>query len=225
MSLDLESYARILHGFAGARIDYAGLRGSPQWAGILRGLASSDPAALASREERLAFWINAYNVLALDLVAAHWPVASIVDIGTAQRPVWGRTAGVVHGFDVTLDQIEHEELRPLGDPRIHAAIVCASRSCPSLAREPYTAAGIDAELDRAFAGFVADRGKGFAIDRAASVVRLSSIFKWFAQDFDKQGGALSMIGRYLSVEDRAWLEENARTARREYMSYDWHVNG
>ena len=56
-------------------------------------------------------------------------------------------------------------------------------------------------------------------------MQLSSIFKWFAEDFDKQGGALSMIGRYLSVEDRTWLEQNGRTAKREYFDYDWRVNG
>ncbi len=56
-------------------------------------------------------------------------------------------------------------------------------------------------------------------------MQLSSIFKWFAGDFDKQGGALSMIGRYLSVEDRTWLEQNGRTAKREYFDYDWGVNG
>jgi hypothetical protein len=230
--LDLGLYGSVLQAntksvseLEGTRVDYAALRLSPQWADVVKSLALCDPAKQTTREQQLAFWINAYNVLAIDLVATHWPIESIKDIGSFLFPVWGRTAGQIHGVAYTLDEIEQGKLRPLGDPRIHAAIVCASRSCPSLAREPYTAEEVDAELDAAFARFVADPRKGFVIQREPATVRLSSIFKWFAEDFDKQGGALSMIGRYLNVEDRAWLEQNARTARREYMSYDWHVNG
>jgi hypothetical protein len=230
--LDLGLYGSVLQAntksvpeLEGTRVDYAALRLSPQWADVVKSLAMCDPAKQTTREQQLAFWINAYNVLAIDLVATHWPVDSIKDIGSFLFPVWGRTAGQIHGVKYTLDEIEQGKLRPLGDPRIHAAIVCASASCPSLDREPYTAEKVDAELDAAFARFVADPRKGFAIQRQPAKVQLSSIFKWFAEDFDKQGGALSMIGRYLSVEDRAWLEQNGRSAGREYMSYDWSVNG
>ena len=230
--LDLALYGSVLQAntrsvpeLEGTKVDYAALRLSPQWADVVKSLALCDPAKQTTREQQLAFWINAYNVLAIDLVATHWPVESIEDIGSFLFPVWGRKAGSIHGVPYTLRQIEDDKLRPLGDPRIHAAIVCASTSCPSLAREPYTAANVDAELDTAFARFVGDPRKGFAIVRAPATVKLSSIFKWFAEDFDKQGGALSMIGRYLDVEDRAWLEEHGGSARREYMDYDWSVNG
>ena len=231
--LDLGLYGSVLQAntksvpeLPGTRVDYAALRISPQWAEVVKSLARCDPAKLTTREQKLAFWINAYNVLAIDLVATHWPVESIVDIVSFLFPVWGKTAGQIHGVGYTLDQIENDMLRPLGDPRIHAAIVCASRSCPSLAREPYTAEKIDAELDDAFTLFVADPRKGFAVVRSSSKLRLSSIFKWFAEDFDKQGGALSMISRHASVEDRRWLEGLRKTPLPiEYMDYDWGVNG
>jgi len=230
--LDLGLYGSVLQAntrsvaeLEGTRVDYAALRLSPQWADVVKTLARCDPAKLATREQQLAFWINAYNVLAIDLVATHWPLESIKDIGSFLFPVWGRKAGQIHGVAYTLAQIENDKLRPLGDPRIHAAIVCASTSCPSLAREPYRAEAVDAELDAAFARFVADPRKGFAIVRGPATVRLSSIFKWFAEDFDKQGGVLSMIERYVNVEDRTWLERNGATAPREYMDYDWRVNG
>jgi hypothetical protein len=116
------------------------------------------------------------------------------------------------------------KLRPLGDPRIHAAIVCASAP----ARRSRASRTPRRSRRRARCRLRALRcrsRKGFAIQRQPAKVQLSSIFKWFAEDFDKQGGALSMIGRYLSVEDRAWLEQNVRSAGREYMSYDWSVNG
>jgi hypothetical protein len=222
---ELQAHTRSVPELAGTRVDYAALRSSPQWADVRKSLAMCDPAKLATRAEKLAFWINAYNVLAIDLVATHWPVASIKDIGSFLFPVWTKTAGQIHGKPYTLDEIENQELRPLGDPRIHAAIVCASLSCPALAREPYRAADVDAQLDQAFARFVANREKGVALDRDASRLRLSSIFKWFSEDFEKQGGALAMISRYLDADDRAWLEKHGAQTRREYFPYDWRVNG
>lgn len=224
----LQANTRAVSDLEGTRVDYAALRLSPQWAEVVKSLAMCDPAKLATREQKLAFWVNAYNVLAIDLVAKHWPVESIKDIGSFLFPVWGRTAGQIHGVGYTLGEIEDGRLRPLGDARIHAAIVCASRSCPSLAREPYSAERIDAELDEAFARFVGDPRKGFAVERhgEAATVRLSSIFKWFAGDFDKQGGALAMISRYASEKDRDALARPTRTPLQiEYMDYDWHVNG
>ena len=221
----LQAHTRKVADLAGTRVDYAALRISPQWAEVRKSLATCDPAKLGTREEKLAFWINAYNVLAIDLVATHWPVASIRDIGSWLFPVWTKTAGQIHGNSYTLDQVENQELRALGDPRIHAAIVCASVSCPDLSREPYVAAQIDAELDGAFARFVANREKGFALERDAGALRLSSIFKWFASDFEKQGGAIAMISRYLGEDDRSWLEQHVASANREYLAYDWRVNG
>lgn len=221
----LQAHTRSVPDLAGTRVDYAALKISPQWADVKKSLAGCDPAKLATQRERLAFWINAYNVLAMDVVATHWPVSSIKDVGSFLFPVWTKTAGQIHGKPYTLDQIENDELRPLGDPRIHAAIVCASLSCPALAREPFMAAQIDAELDQAFARFVANHEKGFAVERDTGTVRLSSIFKWFAQDFEKQGGALATISRYLDADDRAWLEQHGAKVRREYLPYDWRVNG
>jgi hypothetical protein len=221
----LQANTRAVADLAGTRVDYAALKISPQWADVRKSLAMCDPAKLATREEKLAFWVNAYNVLAIDVVASHWPIASIKDVGSFLFPVWTKTAGQIHGKPYTLDQIENQELRPLGDPRIHAAIVCASVSCPALAREPYMAAQIDVELDGAFARFVANPEKGFAIERGAELIRLSSIFKWFAEDFEKQGGVPTMISRYLGADDRAWLEAHGASAKREYLPYDWRVNG
>jgi uncharacterized protein DUF547 len=220
----LQAHTRSAADLAGTHVDYAALRISPQWADVKKSLASCDPAKLSSREEKLAFWINAYNILAMDMVASHWPIASIKDAGSLLFPVWTKPAGQIHGKPYTLEGIETQELRALRDPRVHAAIVCASSSCPTLAREPYLANEIDAELDHAFAGFVSNRDKGFAIQRDAATVRLSSIFKWFGGDFDAQGGALKVIARHLGDEDRKWLEAHPNPTV-EYMPYDWRVNG
>jgi len=220
----LQAHTRSVADLAGTHVDYAALQVSPQWAEVVKSLANCDPAKLATRQEKLAFWINAYNVLAIDLVASHWPLDSIKEVGSFLFPVWSKPAGQIHGRTYTLKEIETEEVRALGDPRVHAAIVSAASSCPSLAREPYMAASIDAELDRAFLGFVSNRDKGFALDRNTQTVRLSSLFKWFGGDFDAAGGVLKVIAAHLGDDDSKWLEAHRRPTL-DFMTFDWRVNG
>jgi hypothetical protein len=201
----LEAHTQEVSDTAGVRVDYEALRGSSDWRSVVAGLSASDPNALTTRSERLAFWINAYNVLAIDLVTRHWPVASIRDIGSFLRPVWKHEAGRIGGRAYSLDEIEHQILRPLGEPRIHAAIVCASVSCPSLARTPYRAAELDAQLDASLGRWLANPHKGSRLDAAAGVVRLSAILQWFADDFDAAGGVLPYLTPHLPEATRRWL--------------------
>ena len=206
---------------AGTRVDYPGIAASADWRRLLAQLDASDPSSLRSRQEKLAFWINAYNVLAIDLVARHPEVASIRGIGSLLRPVWKREAGRVGGKPINLDEIEHGILRKLGEPRIHAAIVCASVSCPSLRREPWEAARLDAQLDDSVRRFLANPAKGSRLDRADGVLWLSRIFDWFEGDFEPEG-VLAFVSRHLPESDRAFLQ--ARRPRIRYLDYDWRVN-
>ena len=220
----LERHTRDVGDLARTRVDYAGLRSSADWKRLVTSLDDVDPDTLSTRAERMAFWINAYNILAIDLVVQNYPVDGIKDIGGLLSPVWKREAGRVGGKGVTLHQIEHEILRPMGDPRIHGAIVCASLSCPALRREPFTAERLDAQLDDTLRGWLADRRKGLAVDRAANTVTLSKIFKWFKDDFAKDGGALAFAARYAPDGERAWLEGRGADARVRYFDYDWSLN-
>lgn len=220
----LERHTREVDDLARVRVDYPAIAASAEWRRLVAGLASEDLAALRTREQQLAFWIDAYNILAIDLVAQHYPIASIRDIGSLLRPVWKRPAGRAGGRTVTLDEIEHEIVRPLGDPRSHAVVICASTSCPALPREPLTAERLDAQLDTAMRRWMADPGKGLRIDRAANTVRLSKVFDWFEKDFAKAGGTIAFAARYAPESDRAWLHEHGATARLAYFDYDWAVN-
>jgi hypothetical protein len=228
-ALDEALYARLLErhtvgvdDIASTRVDYGALRDSADWERLLGSLRASDPARLASREEKLAFWIDAYNVLAIDLVRAHYPVDSIRSIGGLLTPVWKQAAGEIGGRRYSLDEIEHRILRPLGDPRVHGAIVCASLSCPPLRREPYRAADLDAQLDDNMRRWLADPRKGMRLERHHGTVLLSPIFDWFADDFGDD--VLAFVARYARHEDRAWLRDRRGTLRVRFFDYDWRLN-
>ena len=220
----LERHTRAVSDTAGTRVDYAALRDDPDWRRLLESLAAApEPGASASQSERLAYWINAYNVLAIDMVVQNFPVASIRDIGSLLRPVWKRDAGKVGGRSVTLDEVEHTILRPLGDPRVHMAIVCASTSCPSLAREPFRAERLDAHLDAAARAFVANPTKGARVE--ADGLRISKIFDWFAEDFVASGGVLAFVRRHASPEMRTAIDRLGPKPSLLYFDYDWSLNG
>jgi uncharacterized protein DUF547 len=220
----LARHTRVVADLARVRVDYAGLAASPDWQRLVQSFATSDLTALRTREQQLAFWIDAYNVLAIDLVVRHYPVASIRDIGSLLRPVWKRTAGIAGGRRVTLDDIEHGIVRPLGEPRAHAVVVCASTSCPALPREPIVPDHLDEQLDAAVRQWLADPEKGMRIDRGADTVWLSKIFDWFEKDFAAAGGVLAFAARYAPETDRDWLLAHGATAHIRYFDYDWAVN-
>ena len=219
----LSKYTRDVPDTARVRVDYSALKRSDEWPRLLANLARTSPDALSSRDERLAFWINAYNILAIQIVLDHYPIDDIREAGNLIRPVWKRTAGVVGGRSVSLGWIEHEVLRPMGEPRIHGAIVCASVSCPALNRKPFSAARLDAELDGAMQRLLTDRDKGLRIDHDENRLLLSRIFKWFRDDFDAQGGVLGVVVRYAAPAERRWLERHPEPSLR-YLDYDWRLN-
>lgn len=220
----LARYTEAVDAEVGTRVDYLGLKGEPRWKGLIDALAAADPARLGSRDEALAFWINAYNILAIDLVVRHYPVESIRDIGSIFRSVWKREAGRIGGRGYSLDEIEHRILRPMKDPRIHGAIVCASISCPSLARTPYRAVDLDAQLAASLRAWMARPEKGLALDRAKKRIRISRIFKWFGEDFGGSRGVKKFVERYAPASDRAWLEAQRDELRVGYLGYDWNLN-
>jgi hypothetical protein len=221
--LDEPAYARLLarHTFpvqdlAGVAVDYDALRaGSPDLDAVLESLDACDPETLPTQRDRMAFWINAYNILAIDLVVKNDPPESIRDIGSFFSPVWKKPAGTVNGQTVTLHQIEHEILRPMEEPLIHGAIVCASQSCPALRRTPYTGANLKRELTEQMTAFLRDRRKGARLD--GRVLRLSKIFQWFKGDFDPYGGVVPFVRTYADFEP-------GRKPRLDYFDYDWSLN-
>lgn len=230
-SIYLPLYAELLNEFTSesnktvqTRVNYKALRKDSRWPQLVKLLGKVDPKTLGSRNEQLAFWINAYNVLAIDLVASAYPIDSIKDIGSFFTPVWEHEAGKIAGRAYTLEEIEHKILRPMKEPRIHSAIVCASVSCPPLARTPFTAAQLDAELDAIVASWLANPKKGLRIDRKSKTIHISKIFDWFKEDFEASGGALGFASPHLSAEDAAWIRAHRDDLSISYFGFDWGLN-
>lgn len=204
----------VKHGISLALVDYAALGNDPDLQRTLNLIANYPRDRLNDRNQRLAFFINAYNVLALKMVADRWPVDSIKDIGTLFHSVWNKKAGIVMGREMTLDEIENDVLRAMGDPRIHFTIVCASVSCPDLRAEAYRADRLPAQFDDQIWAFLTNSGKG--LQWAGNSLILSPIFDWFEEDFDRTGGVIRFIQGY-----RNDIPDNARI---RYFDYDWSVN-
>jgi hypothetical protein len=206
-----------------AVVDYAALRDDPDYPRALQALAAPLPAGWAEAD-RLAFWINAYNLLAIKAVVDRYPVASIRDGGSFVRPIWKRPVGLAGGRERTLDEVEHEILRrELREPRVHFAIVCASLSCPDLRREPYVADRLDAQLAEATRAFLANPGKGVEPGPEGRTARVSSILRWFAGDFGGPEGVVRFIRR---AADPVLADRLARleAAGLTYLPYDWSLN-
>ena len=203
-------------------IDYASLKKDPVFSGLVARLESYSLASLESRESKLSFWINVYNILAAKMITDHYPIKSIKDVGSFFKPVWKRVAGTVGGKERTLNDIEHEILRKMNEPRIHVAIVCASVSCPDLRREAYSAGKLNEQLDDQMEKFLRSREKGMKLDERKNRVYLSAIFKWFAEDFESRGGVLKYIGQYVTAEERKML--NNSKIKISYLYYNWKIN-
>ncbi|MGZ8945757.1 MAG: DUF547 domain-containing protein [Methylococcaceae bacterium] len=198
-----------------ALVDYQTLKENGNLQAAYQQLSSFPVKNLNSKEEKLAFYINAYNILALKTVIDHWPLDSIKDVGSLLSPVWGKPAGSIDGKTVSLDDIENKILRPMGEPRIHFAIVCASVSCPDLRNTPYTASKLNAQLNEQEQKFLTNADKGLRVGNES--IQISRIFDWFGKDFKPAGGVEAFIRRYRSDLPELPLKED--------INYDWNVNG
>ncbi len=202
-------------------VSYAGLKNDGDFKKLVSRLNSARPESL-TRDEKLVFWINTYNILAAKMVADRFPIKSIKDAGSFFSPVWKKPAGNVAGKQRTLNEIEHEILRKMDEPRIHVAIVCASVSCPDLRLEAFNVERLSEQLDDQMIKFLKSSDKGMKIDKEKNRVYLSSIFKWFEEDFESRGGVLKYISNYVSPETAKELQRSK--IKISYLDYNWDVN-
>jgi hypothetical protein len=214
-------------------VDYAGLAGERSaldryLADLAAASPDSAPALFPTRDDELAYWLNAYNALV---------VVGVLDRGVATPGVWGDglfgtgfftvPRGVLGGRRTSLQDLEDEIVRGrYRDPRVHAALNCASLGCPRLPRRAFAGATLGADLDAAMRGFVAEE-RNCRIDAAAKTVWLSKIFDWFESDFTgfgrtpgaAPGSVIDFVNRF-----RAAGAQVPSGFRVRFLAYDKRLN-
>ena len=192
-------------------VDYKTFRNdTKQLRDYLEYLAKNPISNKASKEERLAYYINLYNAGTVQLILENYPLESIKDIF---RP-WGKDRLIIGDDKFSLGEIEHDILRKMNDPRVHFAINCASFSCPKLLNEAFIGKKMEEQLEKVAFEFINDRSKN-KISKGS--VALSKIFDWYKKDFTKEGSLIDYLNKYSKTKI-------SDTEKLNYLNYDWSLN-
>ncbi len=197
-------------------VDYQGFKTDKKFTEYLNELSNNPPQTGWTKNEQLAYWINAYNAFTIRLITKYYPVKSIKDIGEGLGSPWDMEFIQIGGKTYNLNQIEHEILRKqFREPRIHFAIVCASISCPALRNEAYVASKLNSQLNDQARRFINDTSKNSI---SKNNIKLSPIFDWFKDDFIVNGSLIAFLNRYSNIT----IQPDAKIS---YLKYNWNLNG
>lgn len=211
VAVDHAAFDKLLETYVDAEgnVDYRGLKGREvELDTYLAQLAAVDPAPL-SRDEQLAYYINAYNAATLSLIVDNYPVASITDLDGGEP--WDVERVELAGETYSLNQLENDVIRPhFEEPRIHFAVNCAAASCPPLRSGAFTGDRLEAQLEEQTRAFLTDPAYT-SVDGGTAEV--SKIFDWYGADFDD---VAAFIGDY-----RDDVNPNTEIT---FGEYDWSLN-
>ncbi|KAJ8613366.1 hypothetical protein CTAYLR_002275 [Chrysophaeum taylorii] len=207
-------------------LDYEGLAVDDRFERIVEGLAALAPEAVHGMgpNARCALYINAYNILCcarvVRAVKSGQRPGSILEL--SKKPaIWDVIAGNVAGDDLTLNKIEHEILRGgFDEPRLHACVNCASRSCPNLRVQAYRGTHLDSQMNEQMALWLQDKSKGLNCDFKQRP-KISRIFLWFESDFKPQGVSAFVAG-FVKEADRDKVKRASN--KFNYFDYNWNLN-
>lgn len=223
-----------------SRVDYGQLFKQPeilnQYLAQLSSVKQSD-YQLWTADQQLSFLINAYNGFTLQLIIQNYAkfesgkAESIKDLGSFFSSPWKKSFFTLLDEQRSLDNIEHDMIRVWFErPRIHAAVVCAAVSCPPLRNEAFVADKLDFQLDDQMRQFLSD-DQSNTINISDNVVKLSSIFKWYDEDFEKGQQGFNSLKDLIKVyqtdiaddpQQLTWLQK--QDFRIRYLDYDWRLN-
>jgi hypothetical protein len=199
------------HVSSDGNVDYNGFKSdSKTLQSYIDLLKTYQPIDNWTKDENLAYWINAYNALTIDLILRNYPTKSIKDI----KDPWDQRLWKLGDKWQNLNDIEHEILRKMNEPRIHFAIVCASVSCPKLQNKAFMATNLEEQLTNATKEFLSDRSKN---ELSENNIKLSKIFKWFKKDFEQNGSLIDFLNQYTEVKI-------SNKAKKRFMDYNWDLN-
>jgi len=187
-----------------------------------------------TKPRQLAFLLNAYNANMIALILTRYPdLRSVQDFGRIFDNPFSRKFFALLGRPMSLDTIEHEMIRAAGvfdEPRIHFAVNCASIGCPMLREEAYEGDRLDAQLEEQTTRFLSDRARN-RYSATDGTLRVSSIFKWYGEDFRRGARASSSLEEFfarhamlLGDDAEAQSRIAARRAALRFLDYDWRLN-
>ncbi len=210
-------------------VNYAALKSSAEDSAALdayiASLASASLTKPADKNDQKAFWINAYNAVTVKGILQEYPTKSIRNhtSETGGYNIWKNLLLNVGGSQISLDAIEHKALRPMGDPRIHFAIVCASKGCPRLLNEAYVGDRVDSQLEVNARHFFS-LTQNFQHDLRGRSFKLSAIMQWFGTDFGPdQSAQLQAIASYLPTRE-AQAAATSGAVGVSFLDYSWDLN-
>lgn len=179
---------------------------------IINEFQSTTPESSWSRNEKLAFWINAYNIFTIQLVVDNYPTTSITKI--TAKP-WEKKFVKIGGTTYSLGGIENDVIRKkYNEPRVHFALNCASESCPSLLNKAYMPNTLTSQLTAQTKVFLNDSSKNKL--ESSKSVELSKIFEWYKEDFTADGGVIAFINKYSG--------KDLKSPKITYLEYSWDLN-
>ncbi len=209
-------------------VDYAAIKANPAALdGYLAGLSAvpREQFDRFSKEERLAFLINAYNAFTIKLIVLNYPVDSIKQIGSFWQSAWKKRFFNLFGSPTSLDDIEHGIIRKeFKEPRVHFALVCASKGCPALQREAFVGSHLTTQLESAAQAFLNDSKRNH-YDPEHNTLELSKIFDWYSEDFIESSGSIHGFVKPRitgNAAERLSFETVAPNIR--FLDYDWRLN-
>ncbi|BAO76056.1 DUF547 domain-containing protein [Winogradskyella sp. PG-2] len=213
-----ESFSHIIwqellekHASENGNVNYSGFKkDAKQLKSYINSLTLKTPTNEWSKEDKLAYWINAYNALTIDLIIRNYPTKSIKNI----KDPWDQRLWKFGGKWQNLNDIEHKILRKMNEPRIHFAIVCASESCPKLQNEAFTSSNFEEQLTNVTKEFLSDTSKN---ELSKDRIMLSKIFKWFKKDFEENGSLIDFLNQYSEIRI-------SNKAKRSFKAYNWDLN-
>lgn len=179
----------------------------------LQSLSKMAPESSWTKNEKMAFWINAYNAFTVKLILDNMPLKSIMEINGGKA--WDLKFIKIGSKTLSLNNIEHDILRAkYKDARIHFAVNCASISCPRLMNAAFNASDLNTQLDRMTTSFVNNSSKNTV---SAGKIQISQLFNWYKDDFTKEGSVIDFLNKYSKTK----INSNAKTSFKEY---NWNLN-
>ena len=179
-------------------------------------LESNVPSAAWSKNETMAYWINAYNAYTVQLMVKNYPLKSIMDLKYNGKSAWDYKWIKIGTETLSLNDIEHVKLRKkYKDARIHFAVNCASFSCPVLLNSAYIATKLEAQLEAQAILFINDPKRN---QISASSAKVSQLFEWYQDDFTTGG---KTVIDYLNKYSKTKIKAGTNIS---YLSYNWNLN-